>query len=246
MDAIEFLKKAHDVSVKHADELFFDKKHGLHFNLITLYGSLIELSSCIVILLEKNGKIGVPSVFRTFLEAYVDLCNLIKDPKYGYNMEASDTKQMIKLLQEAETGENPYLSKMSTLLDLKDILDEQKDKFSELRDKGYGVLNIFEKFKSADMENEYRSIYNILCSASHSNQTALFGRHAEVNNESFEVVCYKDEPIENFIMYIDSALGILVNASLAIHKYFKSDSLKTFHELDEELQYLRKETGLIS
>lgn len=246
MDAIEFLKKAHDVSCEHSKNLRFDKKDGLHFNLIALYGSLIEFSSCIVILLERNGKIGIPAIFRSLLEAYVDFCNLIKDPAYFNYMQASDLNQWIKLLKKDAMGENPYLSKMSTLPDLKDFAEQKGKELKKLEKDGYRELKIFEKFDRANMEREYRSLYNLLCSASHSNLTALFKRHTEINREDFEVFFYKDEPKEDFIAYIDGTSGTLVNASIKIHDYFKTDSVKTFQDLKEELESVRKESGIIT
>ncbi len=90
MEIFDFLKKSHNDFLEFSKEIVFDKRHPLHFNLIALYGSLIELSGSMIILLEKNAKIAVPSIFRTFLETYVEFHNLVRDPKYGYFMGKSN------------------------------------------------------------------------------------------------------------------------------------------------------------
>ncbi len=81
---IGFLGLLHDRCLDLSQQLIFDKSHALHFALMSLYGSLIELVGCMLTLMRNNGKLGVPPLFRTFLETYVEFHNLVRDPKYGY------------------------------------------------------------------------------------------------------------------------------------------------------------------
>lgn len=89
MQTLECLKSSHDALLEAAKKFIFDKKHAWHRNLVALHGSLIELSSCLITLIENRGATGVPSVFRTLLETYVEFHNLADDKKYGYHMEAN-------------------------------------------------------------------------------------------------------------------------------------------------------------
>lgn len=243
MEIFDFFKKIHDESLRHSEKIVFDKRNSLHFNLIALYSSLIELSGCIIILIDKNGNIGVPTIFRTFIETYVDLYNLIEDPKYSYFMEASFAKEGMKKLKEAQTGENPYLTSINKLPNLKELIDQETQKLKDLKSEGYTPLTIESKFKKAKMEKEYRSFYNSLCSDSHSNMSALIDRHFEmISKDDFEVVCYKEANVDDFILYIENASILLVEISIIIHNLFKTESLEAMQILKEELQKIRDKT----
>ena len=92
------------------------------------------------------------------------------------------------------------------------------------------------------MKEEYYSIYNFLCSDSHSDKRALISRHVEIEKEDFNVVLYSDTKIEDFLTSIDSTSGLLVDASIKIHDFFKTESLESVQNIKKRLQIVRKET----
>ncbi len=241
MKILQFLKEAHDEFLDYSKELEFDKTHPYHFNLVALYGTLVELAGSITILIDNNSRIGIPSIFRTFVETFVEFRNLSTDPKYGYFMEASHLEQWTRVFKEALKGTNPYLEGMSNTVDLNELIEQHVKKMEELEKEGYKPLSIFRRFKKAEMEDIYRSIYNFLSNDTHSNIRALISRHADINNKDFSVVYYKDKSIESFITYLDSASGMLVDASIKIHEVLESDLLDKVKALGEKLTEIRKE-----
>ena len=84
-EVFEFLKRAHDEFQPFSERIIFDKTHPLHRNAIALYGSIIELTGSIIVLLDRRMATGAPILLRAILEAYVDLVNLLKNKQYGYN-----------------------------------------------------------------------------------------------------------------------------------------------------------------
>lgn len=239
MDIIIFLGELHDRCLEISEQLRFDKHHKLHFALVSLYGSLIELVGCILILIKNNAKLGVPSLVRTFLETYVEFHNLVRDPKYGYYIEASHLKEWIKLLRVAREGNNPYLAEILTLDDLNSIISDNEKQFNELKKSNYKPLTIFEKFKRANMVEEYQSIYNFLCTESHSNKRALISRHADIMDNDYELVFYKNYPNERYLQYFDSCAGLLVSATIDIHDYLKSPAIDHAKDLHQQLIEVR-------
>jgi len=221
MQIVQFLKELHDKALQYTPSLVFDKKHALHFTLVSLYGSLIELTGCMLTLLENRGKIGIPSIFRTFLETYVEFHNLSRDPKYGYHMEASDLKEWLRVLKAAAESDNPYLADVATLPNLPAIIQQKESQLQELKSKGYKPLTIFERFDRANMVEEYRSIYNFLSSDCHSNRRALVNRHSELGDGDFTLVFYKNAPDE-MLHHLDSAAGLMVSATVGIHEQLES------------------------
>lgn len=90
------------------------------------------------------------------------------------------------------------------------------------------------------MENEYRSLYNFLSCDAHSNIRALISRHVDIKNEDFEVVFYKDDPLEHHMSYLDTTAGIMVDSSGMIHEIFKTEQDVIVREFGEKLSELRK------
>lgn len=240
MGELDLLKKLHDTLLEHSRKLTFDKSHLWHRNLVALYGSLIELGGCLLILLNEGGNIGVPSIFRTFLETYVEVYNLLKDRKYGYHMQAQYNDQWLKLLKEASKGTNPYLEAMADVPNILQKTIEMEKELAELKAKGYKPLQIRDRFERAGMLDEYCSMYNMLCTDTHGNIRALISRHIEIKGADFEIVFYRDEPVEEFLSYIDAACGILVHAAIGIHELLGTEVLSEVRALENDLEMWRK------
>jgi hypothetical protein len=199
--------------------LKFDKQHPWHRNLIALYLSLIEYSDSLICLVENEKSIAIPLIFRSLLEAYVDFKNLAENQTYGYYMDASNAKQWIKFLEEASKNKNAYLALTASEPNLTTVIQEQNTLLSERSAKGYKPLSIFEKFEKAGMTEEYKSIYNNLCTYSHNNINSFTERFFVINEakNDFEIVLFKDPEYNQFDCYLTTGWQILKNGSHSIH-----------------------------
>lgn len=225
MDSIfEILKKSHDVAVEAAESLCFDKEHPWHRNLVALHCSMIELTGCMIILLKENGKLGIPSIFRTILETYVEFKNLLSDRTYGYHMEAIYLEEWLKLLKESKKG-NPYLSAIANSPDLDTTILKNEKELQELKGRNYGPLKVFKRFELCGMEDAYRSLYNMLCNHDHPNIRALIDRHIELEEDGFCMVLYKGQPLEEFGSYIYHGCCLLNDTSISLHKALDSGAV---------------------
>lgn len=238
MRTVQFLKELHDGALDYTKNLHFDKTRGLHFLLASLYGTLIEFTGCMLMLLENRGKSGIPTIFRTFLETYVEFHNLVRDPAYGYHIEANDLKESIKRLKSAKRG-NPYLAEIASRSDLLNLIDSMERQLGELESMTYKALNIYERFKRADMTEEYESLYSLLSSHSHSNKEALIDRHVELGDEDFTLVLYKNPPDEEFLWVLDSTAGLLVSATIDIHEHLQSGVVTEVLLFKDKLDQIR-------
>jgi hypothetical protein len=173
------------------------------------------------------------------LEAAVELRNLNKEPSYVEHMYASHTEQWLKVLSEAKKG-NPYLSAIKENMDIDNLIAKDEAALAALIAKNKRPLNVFERFERADMVEEYRSLYNFLSCDAHSNIRALVSRHFEESGSDFNLVMYRDEPLESFTATLDSAAGLLLEASLETHKVFDSKHVAAVEAMLGELKELRK------
>ncbi|WP_420390560.1 DUF5677 domain-containing protein [Marinobacter sp.] len=202
-----------------AEHLKFDKSHPWHRNLMALYGALVEYSDSLIHLAMAKKSVAIPVVFRSFLEAYVDFKNLAEDRRYGNHMEASYSKEWLRVLEEAEERKNPYLVGIGSDAELMLQIQHHKDRLTQLKADGYQPLSHYTKFEKAGMVEEYRSIYNFFCSDSHNNIRSLIDRFIIIDKEKndFELVFFKDSPSGEFDHYLSTALHLLRNGSHNIH-----------------------------
>jgi hypothetical protein len=214
-------------ALSYAEHLKFDKHHPWHRNLIALYCSLIEYSDSLVFLIENEKNISVPLVFRGLLEAYVDFKNLAEEKSYGYHMEASYAKEWLKVIEEASKNQNSFLASIGSDPKLDEQIAEHKTKIAELKDKGYNPLNQFEKFDKAGMVEEYRSVYNFVCSHSHNNIRSLIDRFFVINEteQDFDMALFKEQEPNEYDSYLMTGKHYLRNGSHNIHAI-----LETGHE----------------
>jgi hypothetical protein len=226
----------HKLKVKvldHMEYLKFDREHPWHRNMICLYCSVIEYSDSLIHLDKEKRSVAIPLVARALLEAYVDLKNLCENEEYGYNLEAGFLFEWLRVTKEAGRLNNPYLDGLAASDGFEDQVTQWEERLQELKDRGNANLNQFDKFKLADMENEYRSVYNSLCSYSHNNIRALIDRYIEVNDDQtdFKVVMFKDQADDENENYLDLGQGCLNKASYLIHDKLETGYAKVFNDI---------------
>jgi len=214
-------------AIIYAKELKFDKTHPWHHNLVALYCAIIEYSDSLVFLIDNEKGIAVPVIFRGLLEAYVDFKNLAEQRTYGYFMEASYTKEWLKILNEENLAENAYLADIAADPGLVEEIQKHRDKLGELKEKGYSPLSHFQKFEKAEMLEEYRSVYNFVCSYSHNNIRSLVDRFLIINEaeKDFQMALFRDQEPKEFEQYIQTGRHLIRNCSHNIHAI-----LETGHE----------------
>jgi Family of unknown function (DUF5677) len=239
MNQFELLKRLCDVAVAMSTELSFNKESNQDRNLIALYCSIIELSSSVILLIDNRGSSAIPIVFRSLLEAYVDFKNLMKDSSYNQFMQAAYLSEWCKILKEASKKANRFLGKLASDVGLGNVAAGQLEALKDLETRGFKPLNHFERFKRAGMEDEYRSIYNQVCSQSHNNLRALIDRHIDMNEDDFHVILFKEKKPSELSSYVLSTSEILIGASQEIHGLYGIKKSQPFSELDKQLQEIR-------
>ena len=213
-------------SIELIPHLKFDASHAWHRSMVCLYLAMVEFADVLVVM-EKNAKAaGIASILRSLLEAYVDLYNLSRDANYGYGLEISYRKEWLRVAAEAERGTNRYLAGMSSAAGFVEQHREWREEVAEFEGKGHRALNKDQKFALAGMEEEYRSIYNFLCSESHNNMRALSPKNIEIVGDPPKVqIVGPSPPGDDEERDLLIAIDYFRKASRLIHEF-----LKTGHE----------------
>ncbi|ODA96602.1 hypothetical protein BFX40_29680 [Mesorhizobium sp. SEMIA 3007] len=224
-------------TVRLAPDIKFDKGKQVHRAIMALYVSIIENTDSAIVLHRAKRSAGLETILRTNLEAFVDLSNMCNDPAYYNQMLALYHKDSLDLMQHGLAG-NPYLDFFKKDPEAAHTLEEHKTALAELQKLG-PTLNIFDRFRLAGLENEYRAVYKDLCSHSHNNIKALSDKHFAGETEAeIEVVLFADIGKEALLACLDYYVTILSQAAFFVHDYFKSSSA------DEVKAFMKRRTDL--
>lgn len=161
----------------------FESRSKLAAYSMGIYCTLIELSESFSKLIECQCYSGTLSVYRTFLENYVDLQNLVNNEHYVYQLDYDNFRQEKRKLKAAN-NDNPYLKSIRKYAN--DRLPKLDVEIAALKENcDFKVLNtIKDKFELAGMDKEYNGLYIILSAESHCSLEAIFDRHFERCSES--------------------------------------------------------------
>jgi hypothetical protein len=237
-----FYQRSLDELIQLAASFTFDGTHPLHANAVFLYGSVIELSSSLIPLRKTEHFTAIPIILRSILEAYVDLENLCRDPKYGYALEIKYLVESLKLLKEARNEKNAYIEIVAQAPDYEERVSKMEAEKNRLIQLGYKDLNRYERFSKAGMENEYRTIYNWLCCAAHNDYRALHDRHFAVGELVPTFHFFKEANFRDLGVFFGVAAELLLRASIAIHTLLSSGKSLELQALRAELDIIRGDT----
>jgi hypothetical protein len=233
-----FVNKLHDHSLELLRGVTFDKRLEADGYIVCLYASMVELCGGIVTLVERDKRTALSAVFRTFLEAYVDLRNILEDPAYIKNCYALHHKNWIRALRNSEDP-NPYLAGIRDHADYDAVLQRHESELQRLKDEGFPPMKIVTRFEKVGMANEYRSVYHFESDGSHNSLQALISRHIEMGENGFGLALYKERSLHDYQAVLDSTAGLLMDATQRIHEHLRSGQTKEIEALAEELSQLR-------
>lgn len=238
MDHLRFLGKLVDELIGLSQQLEFNNQYAIDLRCAMNYATLVELSHSVHTMLSNDAPTGIRILMRSALEAYVDLINLLNDPEYFANLEAQNHKEWLRLFKAADGG-NEFVKAMAEHPKFREQYDLARKQLAKLQEDGKHPLRIDQKFNLAGLEEVYQSVYVMMCSEAHNNQTGLVSRHVDIVDGNVELHFRKEEEINHHVSVLDSLSGLLVNASNAIHaKYGEGEN--TLNALSDELSALRE------
>jgi len=240
----EVLKEAIEFTEKRVLKLHFEKGNKYHSVSLAVYCSLIELSKSFCRLSENALRAGALTLYRSFLEYFVDLKNLSLDQKYIYILELDHAKTKQRQFKSAQK-DNPYCSSLKPLSSQQ--LPKLKTEISGLKKKlKINRVMIKDKFKKAKMLYEYEGLYSFLCSESHCNLSGLIDRHYRLSEDGtqVEVMAYNYEKKESDIFYFTNMANYLILSGELICTITQNEMVSEFQEYrDSIIQRAKKNRG---
>lgn len=240
VDISIFLSQSHEASLKKLRFLGFDSGARNQLHVVSLYCAIIEYSGTMLTLVENQRRTGFSSVFRSYLEAYVDLYNLLEDEEYYFRKKANYHNEWLKVLRECR-ADNEYLRGIAESKDLVSITESHQENLTKLRASGHTPVNVFESFAMADMQEEYHSIYRFEAAESHNDFRALMKRNIiEKEDGSLGVEAYQAPKDTYFHSRLDTATALLIDSGIRVHTKFETKAVNDLKEIFDAFTQLRE------
>ncbi|WP_352297701.1 DUF5677 domain-containing protein [Pseudoalteromonas sp. 20-MNA-CIBAN-0454] len=151
------------------------KQNLYEHTLLAYSSSLLDLADAIITLSVTGKLSGIPILYRTFSETFVDFHNLSSDRDYGYRLQSNRLKEWIKVLEHLDPKHLEWLKESNELDDLVEFKAQLVKDKAELSDQ-FKPIKISAKFDLAGLKDFYETMYNELCSDSHSNLRSVRSR----------------------------------------------------------------------
>ncbi|HEV2900820.1 MAG TPA: DUF5677 domain-containing protein [Pseudaminobacter sp.] len=140
---LEFLKKLHNEAMRLLSQVKFDKRVEQDRLVVSLYMSMMEQAGSIILLVDRLKEAGVSAIFRSMLEAYVDLKNLTNDAGYVDHLNAKYYGEWLKLMRAGRNSDNAFLAGLKDETEFDKHFGEMEAKLADLIKRKRGPLDGF-------------------------------------------------------------------------------------------------------
>ena len=225
----EILSEAITFSLKNVSNFEFKDRDEKQVYSVAIYCSIIELAQSFFTLIDTRNSTGSLSIYRTFLENYIDLKNLKLHESYENELAFQNLVSMKESLEAAKKG-NVFLTPLKK--HAKEKLPELRADIKRLKTIDDKPLSIFKKFKLAGMTSEYLGFYPKLCAEAHSSVSAILERHIEVNkiNDSLDISIFKEKPEDEYYYYLCNMAQHLLDAGVILCQILADERINQFVE----------------
>lgn len=186
----------------YSNKITYDPNNQYEMTALGYYSRILEGAKAIILLLKENDvESAIQPIFRSILEAFVDLDNINNIEGYIYylryldlkNRSYSDDKDYLKQLCKEENinYEEIYNRIEKDKLQLKDKIKSEYGK-TFLNSNGKIKEGIKFRFYLAKNKETYDSLYWILCTDTHNNITSINKSYLTSTNSQLIVDFFKD------------------------------------------------------
>ena len=208
----------------------------------TYFSTQIDYSKSIVNLIKSKSYVAIPPVFRSLLEAHIDLINLCHHNDYHLILIGINIQQEIRDLKNLfKEPDNPFLA--HSLKEEKNIGSEIKELKSKLNtikglvNKKYddNIFQIRKRFELAGMGPTYNSIYRTLCSHTHNDLYRVETRHLDITDKEKTVHLENQWNITDVRAPIITLPGVIISSLQQVFDKFSIDKEDTLYDKRDEV-----------
>ncbi len=201
-------------------KLSLDSKDVKAVHVAAYHSTIIESVKSIICLSVVCGSATtIPSIFRGILEIFVSQKNLVEQDDYIQSLRIDSLdykkKMLVKLIAGKEAGKscNPFLKgAVDSGMNFEIELSKVKEQIKEAKIGGGRLLNIWDKFKLADMQDEYNALYTTMCVHSHHHISELERRHIVKGSRGISFKILEKPTLKELASILDSTADILVRS----------------------------------
>jgi hypothetical protein len=209
------LAAAHDIKAQ-LDVLLLRGRvqdSGEHRVASTLCLTIAEQFAATLHLIEGGFSSHAPVMVRSMLEGHANLLNVVRDPAFVDQIRYDNARADVVLFTEyaADPGMLANAEAQEALAKWKANAEPVRD---QLEAEGYGKLDVYQRFKRANILSTYVA-YRVFCSFAHNQLTTLLARHAN----GFELRYHFEAPEALTAGLLNVAVSILCQAVVTASHY---------------------------
>lgn len=238
---LDLLNHAYLDTYRRIENIFFDKDDQHSTVIVSLYASIIELTDNTLYLLNSGRMTAVKIILRSILDAHIDIINLISDPHYLDQMQASYHKESLKPLKAGLTGENSYAEAHLNQKIFGNAAAYHREQLACYKKRGVEPMNVFKRFEKAGKQALYPLVYNALSAESHNNLKALSARHVRIDGDKAEMVIFRTPEFGDLTEPLFSLADSYLHSGYLVHEHFGSSGTDACAYYNDQLVKLGKE-----
>lgn len=220
-DRLAFSDRALRAIVEAMPLIHFEPLKRPHLYAAMLHASIVQLCGGCLAMARTEHTAGIPVLLRSMFEALIDLDNLVHDADFHERMDAANLDPFLKLLRTCPT--NPLMAGLDQKHDIPTITAEFQAELDGLRARKRGQKDLRSRCIDVGRENEYTSIYTLLCLDAHNNITALIDRHvSEGESRTLQVDAFGDGSPFSLARRVFMAIGWMLESADCAHGAFQT------------------------
>lgn len=214
----QFLARSYDVIFQTTTQAAFPDWRGRTALILAYQATIIEMADAIKLLLDENKHRAAFILLRSALEAFIDLKCTMEVQGYPDRRELDFIADRLRVLNEANTGENFALAGVKASGTVNDEIAGFEDRARVLKERGATpTRSIKTRFELAGELDMYGSVYNRLCAASHNDPGEIAWRHFHWDEKGTPwLVLFQAGNSTELLLLLDNLCGILVQSALIV------------------------------
>jgi hypothetical protein len=224
-ELVRYLRRVHGQALRLAAAFRYEGDAAWDVHILSIYGSIVELSHAVAVLVEGDARVGVSIILRSMLEGWVDLRNLAADKAYGYQLETNALEEKLRFMRHVQKDRSEATKSVREDADFPSKLAKYEEMLKKNTEKAgpRDGRTIAARFKRAGLQVIYQTIYAGLCSSAHNDSMALTARHLVFRDGTDPVSFHRKWAPDELKSELSFVIDILTDSTEVIHSAMKSE-----------------------
>lgn len=207
---------------------------------VVFYIKMLEQLDAMLILIENRSSSPIPSLFRTFLEASVDLICLAEDPLHGERLVRASIEGDRRALSILKARPDHRFLSLFWPVARRERHEKEMDALESKLQPTATREKIKSRFTKAGLLDEYEGIYSWLCDDAHNDVDILTRRQYGPKGKKFRATLGRQWTSGALLPYVDGGAAFLVKGGTVLFQIVGEKPPKELETAEARITEFRK------